>query len=89
MLSTPIQFINVFNCCASRYPALQNQQLDLAENANRDFQPGEWRQHCAMLDTAAIAGPNSASTDGKMQRNTLKYWCNSPAGSVDWQESMI
>uniref|UniRef100_A0A8B9HI78 DDE Tnp4 domain-containing protein n=1 Tax=Astyanax mexicanus TaxID=7994 RepID=A0A8B9HI78_ASTMX len=32
--------------------------------------------------------PNRASKDGKKQRNLIKQWINSPAGSVPWQDRM-
>uniref|UniRef100_A0A3Q1G1T0 DDE Tnp4 domain-containing protein n=1 Tax=Acanthochromis polyacanthus TaxID=80966 RepID=A0A3Q1G1T0_9TELE len=40
-------------------------------------------------DTIVVQGPNTASRDGKRQRNLLKHWCNSPTGSVHWQERMV
>uniref|UniRef100_UPI00358EBC9B 26S proteasome non-ATPase regulatory subunit 9 isoform X2 n=1 Tax=Myxine glutinosa TaxID=7769 RepID=UPI00358EBC9B len=62
-----------------RYPGLQNQQLDRAENENRDLVPGAWREGHHLEDTQT--GPNTASKDGKKQRNLLKHWVNSPAGA--------
>ena len=72
-----------------RYPGLQNQQLDSDENANHDFIPGAWREGRNLVDTQRVTGFNIASKEGKMQRNLIKHWVNSPAGSVPWQERMI
>ena len=73
----------------SRYPGLQNQQLDRAENENHDFVPGAWREGRNLEDTQTASGPNTASKDGKKQRNLLKHWVNSPTGAVLWQDRMI
>ena len=73
---------------AFRYPALQNQQL-ARDAEQRDVAPGEWRHGLNLLNTIEVAGPNSANRDGKKQRNLLKHWCSSPAGSVEWQDRMV
>ena len=77
------------NMMRIRYPGLQNQQLDRAENQNRQFVPGEWRQGLHLTDIQRVTGPNTASKDGKKQRNLIKHWVNSPAGEVPWQDRMI
>jgi len=75
----------------SKYPGLQNQQLDRAENERHDLVPGAWRQGHNLEDTQTPTGHghNTASKDGKKQRNLLKHWVNSPAGAVPWQHRMI
>uniref|UniRef100_A0A3B1JEE5 DDE Tnp4 domain-containing protein n=1 Tax=Astyanax mexicanus TaxID=7994 RepID=A0A3B1JEE5_ASTMX len=40
-------------------------------------------------DTQNVRAPNRASKDGKKQRNLIKQWINSPAGSVPWQDRMV
>jgi hypothetical protein len=77
------------NLMRTRYPGLQNQQLDRAENINGDFVPGAWRQGCNLEDTQRVTGHNTASKEGKKQRNLLKHWVNSPVGAVPWQNRMI
>ncbi|XP_068250352.1 putative nuclease HARBI1 [Palaemon carinicauda] len=77
------------NLMRTRYPGLQNQQLDRAENENHDFVPGAWREGRNLEDTQTASGPNTASKDGKKQRNLLKHWVNSPTGAVPWQDRMI
>ena len=77
------------NLMRTRYPGLQNQQLDRPEGENRDFVPGAWREGRHLEDTETATGPNTASRDGKKQRNLIKHWANSPAGAVPWQDRMI
>ena len=76
------------NLMRTRYPGLQNQQLD-RENDNRDIVPGAWRQGVNLADTVAVAGPNAATRAGKKQRNLIRHWVSSPAGLVEWQDRMI
>ena len=76
------------NLMRTRYPGLQNQDLD-REDANRDLVPGAWRQGLNLADTIAVAGPNAATRDAKKQRNLLKHWVASPAGSVPWQDAQL
>lgn len=77
------------NLMRIRYPALQNQQLDCENPINRDLIPGEWRRGPNLQDTVNVAANNIDSKRGKMQRNLIKHWVNSPAGSVAWQDRMI
>ena len=77
------------NLMRIRYPGLQNQQLDIDDNANRNFVPGAWRNGRNMEDTQRVTGFNTASKEGKKQRNLIKHWVNSTAGSVPWQDRMI
>ncbi|KAJ3584584.1 hypothetical protein NHX12_015079 [Muraenolepis orangiensis] len=60
------------------YPGLQNQQFDREENENHDFVPGAWQEGRDLEDTQTASGPNTASQDGKKQRNLLKHWVNPP-----------
>lgn len=76
------------NLMRTRYPVLQNRLVDRAQ-PDGNLQPGAWREGQNLEDTIVVQGPNTASRDGKRQRNLLKHWCNSPAGLVDWQERMV
>ena len=76
------------NLMRTRYPVLQNKLVDRKQK-NGEMEPGEWRKGRNLVDTVDVQGPNRASRDGKMQRNLLRHWCNSPAGSVEWQDRMI
>lgn len=77
------------NLMRTRFPTLQNQQLDQPENASADFTPGAWRANFNMVDTVRVTGPNRATRQAKRQRNLLKHWVNSPAGAVSWQLNML
>ena len=77
------------NLMRTRYPGLQNQQLDIPENAKRNFVPGAWREGRYLEDTEIVPGANRASKEGKKQRNLIKHWVNSEVGSVSWQDMMI
>ena len=76
------------NLMRMRYPGLQNHQLD-SEDANCNHVPGRWRQGRNLQDTINVGGPNIDNRAGKRQRNLLRHWCNSVAGSVPWQDDMI
>jgi hypothetical protein len=86
----------VSTCCVlhnlmrTRYPTLQNRLLD-RDGPNQEVIPGEWREGRNLEDTQYrnVQGPNRASREGKAQRNLLKHWCNSPVGSVSWQERTV
>ncbi|WAR06342.1 hypothetical protein MAR_021711 [Mya arenaria] len=75
---------NLMRTC---FPVLQNRLVDRAQ-PDGNLQPGAWREGRNLEDTIVVQGPNTASRDGKRQRNLLKHWCNFPTGSVDWQERM-
>jgi hypothetical protein len=71
-----------------RYPVFQNNDID-DENANHQIIPGQWRATTGMHDVDCIQGNNRDSTAAKKQREYLKLYFNSEAGSVPWQEHMI
>ncbi|XP_063960406.1 uncharacterized protein LOC135155411 [Lytechinus pictus] len=81
--------IILHNLMRTRYPGMQNQQLDRAEDLGHDYVPGAWRSCLNMQDTISVAGSNTSSREGKRQRNLIKHWVNSEAGAVPWQEKMI
>ena len=54
-----------------------------------DYGTGAWRTGVSMQDSHVIHGGNTASTEGKKQRNLFKHWASSDAGSVLWQESNL
>ena len=76
------------NLMRTRYPVLQNRLVD-RQQPDGAMQPGEWRQGQNLGDTRQVQAPNRASRDGKKQRNLIKHWCNSPAGSVPWQDRQV
>ena len=76
------------NLMRTRYPQVQNRLMDNEDDA-QNLVLGEWRQGRQMRDCRIVAGHNRDNRDGKMQRNLIKPWVNSPAGSVAWQDDMI
>lgn len=66
------------NIMRDRYPAEQNQDLQVPEGA-----PGTWRDANVLQDAEAEAGRGPReSKDGKRQRAYLKAYYNSPVGSI-------
>ena len=63
------------------YPALQNAQLDI-EDDEHNLIPGMWRETVNMQDIDVVRGPNRDTIAAKKQREYLKLYFNSPAGSV-------
>ena len=76
------------NLMRTRYPTLQNHLLD-RELPDGEMEPGEWRTGRNLEDTVEVQAPNTASKDAKKQRNLIRHWCNSPAGSVPWQDRIV
>ena len=70
------------------YPALQNAQLDM-ENDQHDVMPGLWRENANMHEVNRVMEANRDTIIAKRQREYLKLYFNSPAGSVPWQDRMI
>ena len=64
-----------------RYPELQNAFLDM-EDEEHNFVPGQWRQLANMQDIHQIHGLNRDTVAGKRQRELLRLYFSSPAGSV-------
>lgn len=64
------------------------------ENTNHQITPGSCRAIAGMRDVDNIMSPNRDSTAAKKQREYLKLYFNSTAGSVLlgsilWQDRMI
>ena len=76
------------NLMQMRFPTLQNTVLD-HEDLNHDIVPGSWRNGANMVDVERARCSNKDSTAAKKQREYLKLYFNSPAGSVPWQDNMI
>ena len=75
------------NLMRIRYPQGQNHLLD-REDGNHDLIPGAWREGRQLLGLHNIGG-NRQTRAGKLQRDYLKHYYCSPAGSVPWQERML
>lgn len=76
------------NLMRVRYPTMQNRLVDV-QQADGGMRAGAWRQGLNLVDTVVVQAPNRASREGKLQRNLIKHWCNSPAGAVAWQDAML
>ena len=71
-----------------RYPTLENAQLNIEDDAHNVI-PGEWRKTVNLQDLDVVVGPNRDTIAAKRQRQYLKLYFNSAAGSVPWQNNMI
>ena len=80
--------ICLHNLMRIRYPRSQNAALD-TEDVNHQMIPGTWRSDTRLHEVASIRGPNCDSTAAKKQREYLRLYFNSPAGSVPWQDQML
>ena len=76
------------NIMRMRYPQMQNAEMD-KEDEDHNLIPGEWRNGTAMPDLARNLGHNRDNVEGKNQRDYLKHYFNSPAGSVPWQDRAL
>ena len=80
--------ICLHNLMRERFAMLQNGQVD-AEDDQHNIIPGQWRATANMHEVDNVVGPNRDTIAAKKQREYLKLYYNSPAGSVPWQERMI
>ena len=76
------------NFMRMRNPAVQNIQLDV-EDGEHNLILGAWRQDVNLPDLDVPQGGNRDTVLAKRQRDYLREYFNSPAGSVPWQDRMI
>ena len=95
MMQQPNVVRNIVECCVClhnvmrlRYPTQQNVQLDM-KNDQHDLIPGLWRATANMYEVNMVIGPNRDTVAAKKQREYLRLYFNSQAGSVPWQNRMI
>ncbi|XP_014667098.1 PREDICTED: uncharacterized protein LOC106808766 [Priapulus caudatus] len=69
------------NLMRLHYPTIQNAALD-AEDVNHQLIPGAWRTDANMHELNNIRGNNRDTSVAKKQREYLKLYFNSPAGSA-------
>ena len=79
--------LTLHNLMKMRNPVFNGNEVD-REDDNGNVIPGSWRDHVQLTDTeGAVAGrPNY---EGKLIRNYLMDYYNSPQGSVPWQDRML
>jgi hypothetical protein len=75
------------NLMRVRYASLQNLDLD-REDEMGNVIPGAWRHNQVLLEMERQGG-NRAIREAKQQRVYLKWYYNSEAGSVPWQDAMV
>ena len=63
----------------------------MVDKKHGDIQAGAWRRGMNLADCeeANIQAPNRDSKKAKAQRNYIRHWVNSEAGSVSWQDHMV
>ena len=77
------------NLMRIRYPNMNTNQVDREDVQDARIIPGEWRLGRNKLDVVNVQGANRATLQGNKQRQYLKHYLNSAAGSVAWQMRMI
>ena len=95
MMSGPEVVRDIIEACVClhnllriRNPAIHVGLVD-AEDDDHNLIPGMWRQNAQMHEVEQVVGPNRDTTEAKRQREYLRLYFNSPAGSVPWQDRMI
>ena len=59
------------------------------KDTEHNIVPGSWRGEQTLAELRQPARGRSATQAAQAQRNYIKAYYNSPAGSVPWQESKI
>ncbi len=86
--SIVLAFVCLHNLMRMQYPGLQNALLDQEDDQHHVI-PGEWRNGANMQDVDNLICGNRTIIMAKKQREYLKFYLNSLAGSVPWQDRMI
>jgi len=85
-------FVVAAVCCHNlmrmRYPGLHNAIMD-REDVDHTVLPGDWRIGNTWEAGLETLVGNQATKAAKKQREYLKEYYNSPAGSIPWQMRMI
>ncbi len=71
------------NLMRIRFPGIGNAEVD-HEDENHDIIPGTWRADQEQWDVPQPCARNIDYQTAKIQRDYLKAYFNSPAGSVPW-----
>ena len=80
--------VALHNLLRNRNPLIPRQAID-TEDGRHHLQPWEWRQVRELTDGDDRHGRNVVTDAGVRQRDYLKEYFNSPAGSVPWQNDKI
>lgn len=87
MKSLVLACVMLHNLLRIRYPGVPANADQ--EDQNHARVPGVWREESQLVDAGGHAGRNVDHNLGKQQRNYLRDYFMSEAGSVPWQEQMI
>lgn len=77
------------NVMRTRYPGRHAHHFDREDPVTHDMIPGAWRDDDATLTALQGMRGNNATQGAKGQRDYLRAYYNSEAGSVPWQERMV
>jgi len=86
---------SIIMACVTLHKLLRNRdhviprQAMGTEDGQHHLQPGEWRQGRQLTGGDDKHGRNVLTDAGDRQRDYLKEYFNSPAGSVPWQDDKI
>ena len=95
MLQSPETVTSIVLSCICLHNLLRlrnrNAHVSVAdqEDNNHNIIPGEWRKDNPLMDGVSELPPNSATKAAKNQREYLRAYFSSVAGSVSWQDDMI
>ena len=95
MLQSPETVTSIVLSCICLHNLLRlrnrNEHVSVAdqEDNNHNIIPGEWRKDNPLIDGVSELPPNSATKAAKNQREYLRAYFSSVAGSVSWQDDMI
>lgn len=76
------------NILRTRCPENTNNMLD-REDKNHVLIPGAWRDQSATLDGINALHGNNSTKQAKAQRDYLRKYFVSDAGTVPWQDTFI
>ncbi len=79
--------------CLHNYIRIHSPQMDRAdldlETTDHTVIKGAWRKHLRLDPLKNVGYGKCATKEGRLQRDVLKVYYNSTAGSVPWQDRMI
>ena len=95
MLQSPETVTSIVLSCICLHNLLRlrnrNEHVSVAdqEDNNHNIIPGEWRKDNPLMDGVSELPSNSTTKAAKNQREYLRAYFSSEAGSVSWQDDMI
>lgn len=77
------------NLLRTRKPGLSNHLVDREDPETHEVTPGAWRQEEQLMGLDNMRRGNNSTQAAKQQREALKEYFVSEAGSVPWQDRMV